>query len=49
MATYVLLVKLTDKGAADIKNVPERIEQTTRLWRSSSSSWPSAATYAARR
>jgi uncharacterized protein with GYD domain len=33
MATYVLLVKLTDKGAADIKNVPERIDQSIRAWK----------------
>ena len=33
MATYVLLVKLTDKGAADIKNVPERIDQSIKAWR----------------
>jgi uncharacterized protein with GYD domain len=32
MATYVLLVKLTDKGAADIANVPERIDQSVNAW-----------------
>jgi uncharacterized protein with GYD domain len=32
MATYVLLVKLTDKGANDIKNVPERIDQSVKAW-----------------
>ena len=32
MATYVLLVKLTDKGAADIANVPERIDQSAKAW-----------------
>jgi uncharacterized protein with GYD domain len=32
MATYVMLVKLTDKGAADIKNAPERIEQSIKAW-----------------
>jgi len=32
MATYVLLVKLTDKGAADIANVPERIDQSVKAW-----------------
>jgi len=32
MATYVLLVKFTDKGAADIANVPERIDQSVSAW-----------------
>jgi uncharacterized protein with GYD domain len=32
MATYVLLVKLTDKGADDIGNVPERIDQSVKSW-----------------
>ncbi len=32
MATYVLLVKLTDKGAADITNVPERLDQSVKAW-----------------
>ena len=32
MATYVLLVKLTDKVAADIANVPERIDQSVNAW-----------------
>jgi uncharacterized protein with GYD domain len=32
MATYVLLVKFTDKGASDIKNVPERIDQSVKAW-----------------
>jgi len=32
MATYVLLVKFTDKGAADITNVPERIDQSVNAW-----------------
>jgi uncharacterized protein with GYD domain len=32
MTTYVLLVKLTDKGAADIANVPERIDQSVKSW-----------------
>jgi uncharacterized protein with GYD domain len=32
MATYVLLVKLTDKGADDIRNVPERIDQSIKAW-----------------
>jgi uncharacterized protein with GYD domain len=33
MATYVLLVKFTDKGAADIANVPERIDQSVKAWK----------------
>lgn len=33
MATYVLLVKLTDKGAADIENVPARIDQSIKAWK----------------
>jgi uncharacterized protein with GYD domain len=33
MATYVLLVKLTDKGAADIENVPQRIDQSIKAWK----------------
>ena len=33
MATYVLLVKLTDKGAEDIKNVPARIDQSVKAWK----------------
>jgi len=33
MATYVLLVKFTDKGAADITNVPDRIDQSVNAWR----------------
>jgi uncharacterized protein with GYD domain len=32
MATYVLLVKLTDKGANDIRNVPDRIDQSVKAW-----------------
>jgi len=32
MATYVLLVKLTDKGSADIRNVPERLDQSVKAW-----------------
>lgn len=32
MATYVLLVKFTDRGAADIRNVPTRIDQSVRGW-----------------
>ena len=32
MATYVLLVKFTDKGAADVTNVPERIDQSVNAW-----------------
>ena len=32
MATYVLLVKFTDKGAADITDVPERIDQSAKAW-----------------
>lgn len=33
MASYVLLVKLTDKGAADVVNIPTRIDQSLRIWR----------------
>ena len=33
MATYVLLVKLTDKGAADIENMPARIDQSIKAWK----------------
>lgn len=32
MALYVMLVKLTDQGARDIKNVPQRIDQTIKAW-----------------
>jgi uncharacterized protein with GYD domain len=32
MARYVMLVKLTDQGARDIRNVPQRIEQTIKAW-----------------
>ena len=32
MATYVLLVKLSDKGAADVRNVSQRLEQSVKAW-----------------
>jgi uncharacterized protein with GYD domain len=32
MATYVMLVKLSDQGARDIKNVPARIDQSIKAW-----------------
>ncbi len=32
MATYVMLMSLTDQGIKDIKNAPERIEQGIKAW-----------------
>jgi uncharacterized protein with GYD domain len=34
MVTYILLMKLTDKGIADVKSQPERIADAMRLWES---------------
>jgi len=33
MATYVLLMKLTEQGIKDIKNAPERIEEGIKKWK----------------
>lgn len=32
MATYVMLMKLTNEGIQDIKNAPERIEEGIKGW-----------------
>ncbi len=34
MVTYILLMKLTDKGVADTKNSPKRIVDAMKLWES---------------
>jgi uncharacterized protein with GYD domain len=34
MVTNILLMKLTDKGIADVKNSPKRIAEATKLWES---------------
>ena len=32
MATYIILMKLTDQGIKDIKNAPERVKQGIKGW-----------------
>ena len=34
MVTYILLMKMTDKGVADIKNAPQRAADAVKLWES---------------
>jgi uncharacterized protein with GYD domain len=34
MVTYILLMKLTDKGILDIKNSPQRVDDAMKLWQS---------------
>lgn len=34
MVTYILLMKLTDKGIVDMKNSPNRIADAAKLWES---------------
>jgi len=34
MVTYILLMKLTDKGIVDMKNSPKRVADAMRLWES---------------
>jgi uncharacterized protein with GYD domain len=34
MVTYILLMKLTDKGAVDVKHAPERVVDAMKLWES---------------
>ena len=34
MVTYILLMKITDKGALDIKHSPERVVDAMKLWES---------------
>jgi uncharacterized protein with GYD domain len=34
MVTYILLMKMTDKGALDIKHSPERVVDAMKLWES---------------
>ena len=34
MVTYILLMKLTDKGIADVKHSPDRISDGIKLWES---------------
>ena len=34
MVTYILLMKLTDKGIADMKHSPDRISDGFKLWES---------------
>ena len=32
MPTYILLMKLTEEGARDAKNIPERIDASVKAW-----------------
>jgi len=34
MVTYILLMKLTDKGIVDMKNSPKRVAEAMQLWES---------------